>query len=72
MSAFPNTLEGNAARRKAYRLGVDSLGDRDADCPYPEGSDLAEHWADGRNDAEVEAGEEFAQYCDPSCRDLYE
>jgi hypothetical protein len=69
----PFTPEAIAqSRRNAYQEGRDSLADRDAECPYDPESDLAEEWENGRNDAEVEAGEEFADYCDPSMRDLYE
>lgn len=57
---------------RAYQRGRDSVADREAVNPYPDDSPLAEEWENGRNDAEVEAGEEYAQFCDPSCRDLYE
>lgn len=57
---------------RAYQRGRESVADREAVCPYPPGSDLEDAWEEGRDHAEVEMGEEYADYCDPSMRDLYE
>lgn len=63
--------------RQAYREGQDSVADRDAECPYGEHASLldaalVESWEEGREHAEEEMADEYAQFCDPSMRDLYE
>ena len=60
--------------REAWQEGADSVIDRDAVNPYDENteSELFEAWENGREYEEDRMGDEYAQYCDPSMRDLYE
>lgn len=55
---------------QAYEAGRASVGDRDPHCPYPEG-DLADAYYEGRDDEDLALGENFAESCDPSMRDVY-
>jgi hypothetical protein len=54
-----------------YTEGFESYGGEDFN-PYPADSLAASEWEEGRCNAEQEAGDEYADYCDPSMRDLYE
>lgn len=67
-----STLVDAKQLRKAYRLGRESISEREAVCPYDDASVLADEWEEGREHAEQEAGDEYADYCDPSMRDCYE
>lgn len=57
---------------RAYKIGENSIDDRDAYCPYDDGTPTADAWSEGRDNAEVARGEAFADACDPSMRDCYE
>lgn len=61
-------------RKSPYQLGYESAG-KDVDCPfgqYDEDTAAWDEWHEGRENAEQEMGDEYADYCDPSMRDCYE
>lgn len=60
--------------KSPYQLGYESAG-KDVDCPYgqyDEDQIAWDQWHEGREDAEERMADEYAQFCDPSMRDLYE
>lgn len=61
--------------KSPYTLGCESAGDRDAVNPfgqYDEDTAAFDLWEEGREAGEQEMSDEWADYCDPSMRDLYE
>lgn len=56
---------------KAERQGRESAIDPFAECPYDD-ERLVDAWEQAREDEEQRLGDEYADYMDPSMRDLYE
>lgn len=61
-------------KKTPFQLGYEAYGTRDAECPFGQHDEDTAfiEWHDGYECAEEKASDEFAQYCDPSMRDLYE
>jgi len=62
--------------KRAFRMGVDACRSQDIENPFaydePREGEFYEAWNEGHESEQERMGDEYADYCDPSMRDLYE